>query len=1440
MKRFIKSLYKNLPFAVSFFILSSYFLPLLNFINFDVYASEYSNTLTMGDTTSESNHNIQGWSSLDISGGYGGCNGGKNCHYRQIIEETGCDENSRTASATFNVGDSIVQELTIKHLNGKTDDSFEVYLNSVETGNKIGNYDWIDNGSNEEWKETSFTLANLSGDFTIILKATGNIWGSCSTYGQGAVQWIKVSGYTKPDAPANLRWKNPTKTCGGYTNSYTITADWDDVTDAVKYEYMVDTPNITGWTTTTTQSELNGAFNQGEGTYTYSVRAQDSNGDWSEWSSECSITYDTTAPSQPQIKTIYKGHDSSTWEEVTCGGYTNDTKISIEWYPNLESDIAGYWFGTKTNPYHQWFDHPNIFKKGNMTPGNNPYYYTVIAVDKAGNESLISEPCGLILDTENPNLTWNNPSEGQTINGNVTLEATCDGGATESQYVNFWWWKESEGQELKVDNDKNNEDDDAFENNQYHYVRRHDPSSGTVTGNTFSWVLDTTDNSLKSPNYDWDGEWRFRAACKDEAGNYSHAEINVTVDNEPPSSNFTTPTSNSSFNNPISISGQTTDDGSGVDFVDISWTTYDDSTSTCIDNWQPLTTFDNTNDDTPFNWPESPYNWTPDNEGKYCLKAEGTDTLGNKEATVVVSNVSYDTSTPEITELSVTPEYLAQDVHKSGTPIGNTVTVTARVTDQSGVKAVSADFSYNDTYTDRPYPQSVGMYDPDGDGYYTVDYNIPADWRSGTLYVKVAARDNTPSGNWGRGFETETLIIDNQQIDILNVSTDKSLYRAGETITFSATIKNVGQVDITDGRIKVGLDKSGIRISGTGQNYYFANYPPIQPGEEKTIEFTQLVSDTWEGNDYWYDIKIYGQKFPISYWYNVINRAVDITIDNTKPTLNIDTPSNDNFISGPFDVTGTASDNLSGIKDIRVRFRNESDNQLIETCWANYDPSTEEWDLTVNDGVACSVPDGIYKIVVRARDNAGNNKFKNVRRVTIDNTPPTIDTIDDQSFNEGEEVDLGILDGLGTYDNFGLSEICYDLDSPEGFSGPSGLTLPSSCEDISILGTGDSISGLSGNLLPIDTSILFEGTYTLNYYVTDLAGNESTHHEVVININNVKPNVILGSNQTINEGDTAVFTSSFVDPSYIEDSPFYDDENDTNDPDSNTPDDAPWTVEIDYGEGDGYQSQPDMAIPGIIRNLSHQYNNSGIYTVTIRVCEGTEDINEDDLNDGEGECGTDIVIITVNSTGDDTNNNATTGGNVEGASNIPSGGVRNALQSVTPNNSEEDDDTEDKSEEIDQEILGEQACENTSVISGYIYYDDNENGVKDTTEEGIHNALVKIYQEVDGEEELITSARTDENGYWDAEICPGDYKIKIDTDTLPEKSEVLGDSSQDVTIIEYENIGDVNFTVKKSKNLLESFNWLWCLAPLLLLVVIIIIYSIFKPRNSKVNTVKMY
>jgi len=213
-----------------------------------------------------------------------------------------------------------------------------------------------------------------------------------------------------------------------------------------------------------------------------------------------------------------------------------------------------------------------------------------------------------------PEVTWINPQNNDLTKGIIQLEATCDGTGSESQYVNFWWYKSSEGQTVTGT-------DSARENHQYHYVRRSNPNGGTVNGNTFTWNLDTTDENLISPNLDWDGDWRFRAACKDAYNNYSHAEINVNIDNTAPVVEITNPLDTQTVSGTVDIRGTVTDANPHYYWLVVQRTDGAYIAGPGVVN--------NTNSFTN----QSLYNWNTNGlpDGQYVIKLEARDEIDNKE-----------------------------------------------------------------------------------------------------------------------------------------------------------------------------------------------------------------------------------------------------------------------------------------------------------------------------------------------------------------------------------------------------------------------------------------------------------------------------------------------------------------------------------------------------------------------------------------------------------------------------------------------------------------------------------------------------------------------------------------------------------------------------------------------------------------------------------------
>ena len=135
------------------------------------------------------------------------------------------------------------------------------------------------------------------------------------------------------------------------------------------------------------------------------------------------LIVDNKPPAKIEGLTIFRGHNSSPENELGCGSYTNNAYIRIQWNLGPEDDISDYWLGSKSNTTYVKISSPTNYYNENLSPGDN-LYYTIIAEDKAGNLSDISEKCSIILDTEAPISTITSLSDGFITNQQMKIEGT--------------------------------------------------------------------------------------------------------------------------------------------------------------------------------------------------------------------------------------------------------------------------------------------------------------------------------------------------------------------------------------------------------------------------------------------------------------------------------------------------------------------------------------------------------------------------------------------------------------------------------------------------------------------------------------------------------------------------------------------------------------------------------------------------------------------------------------------------------------------------------------------------------------------------------------------------------------------------------------------------------------------------------------------------------
>ncbi|MBU1345296.1 MAG: PKD domain-containing protein, partial [Proteobacteria bacterium] len=198
-------------------------------------------------------------------------------------------------------------------------------------------------GHNIELKKPNFTNVPLSLDVVLKDNVTGElkyiqfngapgdapdpIFTFDSSYGPGRCYTLMVSGSdSTPDRPTWLAEKRDTFPANAneddrYDTEGTFYVAWAQVAGATQYVLQQSTDGGGNWTTLqtdaiTTWTVTGGVLGK---TYEHRVRAIDSDGFYSDWTTAATITVDSTPPDSPG--TPY----------TTPGGFTNDSNYTICW-----------------------------------------------------------------------------------------------------------------------------------------------------------------------------------------------------------------------------------------------------------------------------------------------------------------------------------------------------------------------------------------------------------------------------------------------------------------------------------------------------------------------------------------------------------------------------------------------------------------------------------------------------------------------------------------------------------------------------------------------------------------------------------------------------------------------------------------------------------------------------------------------------------------------------------------------------------------------------------------------------------------------------------------------------------------------------------------------------------------------------------------------------
>ncbi|HLD03516.1 MAG TPA: SdrD B-like domain-containing protein, partial [Candidatus Dojkabacteria bacterium] len=497
--------------------------------------------------------------------------------------------------------------------------------------------------------------------------------------------------------------------------------------------------------------------------------------------------------------------------------------------------------------------------------------------------------------------------------------------------------------------------------------------------------------------------------------------------------------------------------------------------------------------------------------------------------------------------------------------------------------------------------------------------------------------------------------------------------------------------------------------------------------------------------------------------------------------------------------------------------------------------------------------------------------------INFDQTSPIINQITDTLFNEGDPIPRQdtTFDIVAQRAQEDIDKLCYSINGTLERCIPDNGTHTWNIWDFEAIPI--ELPGVWWGLDYFDTSVLPEDIYTIQYYVIDLAQNKSDVFNTAITIANDPPlvNLHIQNPEPLFEGDTVLFSGSFTDPSCS--------------PNAtlpclnvlgNVPDDSDWLLNIDYGDGVKL-NLGSVSVPKQIIIPDHAYFEEVNYIVVLTVKESEPAILNSHLpafatGKGEGKSGSKSITVSIAnnapvvSISADPSTFVNSGTNVTLKANVTLGNLPyayswygncygNSDRYILPRRAGVyncgilvvDSDGDFATAEIQvvvnklpvtisetitesNNILGEkenllQLCTQKSKISGYVFRDSNNNGFMDINEIGVKDVQIKITATIDNEDKVIILLRSSFDGYYEYVICPGNYRIEINQETVPAGYKTVNDNVINIVIAENEDLIDLNFAISE---ITLPVNYLIFLIPLLILGSIAFLIRIITRRNK--------
>lgn len=672
------------------------------------------------------------------------------------------------------------------------------------------------------------------------------------------------------------------------------------------------------------------------------------------------VISETTPPSAPTGIVIYKGHVTDPASEIGAGGYTNTTQIRITWNPNTESDVDYYWFGTKSNPHHKKVY--DIFYDANMTPGNNPYYYTVSTVDKTGNESLLTTSYQIILDMNAPSipvLSW--PTGGVYINDNTPLmqwQASIDDQSGVAGYNYQVYYNCSNLTDIP----------NSCTNHYLHssLITNHQLQAGSTPDNTYYWQVRAKDNAGNI------GEW----------SSLEKVIIDTVAPQIPTGLTRFTPNGLTEYVCGTTVQRQTLiptwDAYIGSDFDHYEYTSFNPNGSIGL-NEQSLTTN------------KFVHTWVPTSDGTYGYAVRTVDKAGNKSGWALTGKtlsgscqITYDSTPPNVPTL-VSPDdgafvkgnptqswnsvndahhYVYEsyyDYEGNNKIYPTTTTGTSRtvggmqtITFYWRVKAVDAVGNESDWSEMRKLTVDNTL--PGGSWVYpTNDSTI-----SGTISLNFAATD-TNSGVASVVYQYKADDGVDTFHDITGSTWDTTALPLGNYILRAVVTDNAGNVSGNSGEFDITVGVAAVissqnAIGVTGGNIV-VTWTTDRPTTSRVVYDTVSHPDLGTGDNYGYafstiedtnkvtshSVTITGLGTGVTYYYRVISHGSPTAIGGEGYAITLTNAGPPEVSGGTTGVLGTTTGGLlaGAFPQLAITSGNEEDveNETVETGSGN--PSLE-------------------------------------------------------------------------------------------------------------------------------------------------------------------------------------------------------------------------------------------------------------------------------------------------------------------------------------------------------------------------------------------------------------------------------------------------------------------------------------------------------------------